>query len=172
MSFCCLQFSPKTKETNPTLCTIGVKWFVLVRFLGELKIPKRHFEINQEASGKKLSLPHIWDKTEIDEMLIINCWNAEWQKRKRVSEYSKADFCFALHMSQKVFGRYALEFVRMSSKLQQMLFAHPFTANENAKRCSVTQNSELKLFYFWLVFSVFAPMCTATALSQLCGTMP
>ena len=73
---------------------------------------------------------------------------------RRVSEYSKADFCFALHMSQKLFVRYALEFVRKSSKLQQMLFVHPFTANENAKRCSVTQNSELKLFYFWHVFSV------------------
>ena len=60
-------------------------------------------------------------------------------------------------------GRYALEFVRKSSKLQQMLIVHPFTSNGNVKKCSVTQNSELKLFYFWHVFSVFATVCTSSS---------
>ena len=53
-----------------------------------------------------------------------NNFKTERQKNKRVPEYSKADFCFALHMSQKLFVRYALEFVRKSSKLQQVLITH------------------------------------------------
>ena len=46
MSFWCLQFSQKTNENNPTWGTIVVKSNFFVCFLGELKIPKRHFEIN------------------------------------------------------------------------------------------------------------------------------
>ena len=46
MSFWCLQFSQKTNENNSNWGTIVVKSNFFVRFLGELKIPKRHFEIN------------------------------------------------------------------------------------------------------------------------------
>ena len=48
MSFWCLQFSQKTNQNNLTWGTIvaGVKSNCFVRFLGESKIPKRHFEIN------------------------------------------------------------------------------------------------------------------------------
>ena len=44
MSFWCLQFSQKTNENNSTWGTVVVEFFIY--FLGELKIPKRHFEIN------------------------------------------------------------------------------------------------------------------------------
>ena len=44
--FWCLQFSPKTNENNSTLHTIVVKLNFFVHFGGELKIPKRHIEIN------------------------------------------------------------------------------------------------------------------------------
>ena len=46
MSFWCLQFYQKTNENNSTWGTIVVKLISFVRFLGELKITKRHFEIN------------------------------------------------------------------------------------------------------------------------------
>ena len=46
MSFWCLQFYQKTNENNSTWGTIEVKSNFFARFLGELKIPKRHFEIN------------------------------------------------------------------------------------------------------------------------------
>ena len=46
MSFWCLQFSQKTNENNSTYGTIVVKLKFFVRSLGELKIPKRHLEIN------------------------------------------------------------------------------------------------------------------------------
>ena len=46
MSFWCLQFSQKMNGNNSTWGTIAVKSNVFVSFLGELKIPKRHFEIN------------------------------------------------------------------------------------------------------------------------------
>ena len=46
MYFWCLQFSQKTNENNSTWGTIVVKINFFVRFLAELKIPKRHFEIN------------------------------------------------------------------------------------------------------------------------------
>ena len=45
MSFWCLQFSPKTSENNSTGGTIVGKSNFFVHFLGELKIPKRHFKI-------------------------------------------------------------------------------------------------------------------------------
>ena len=40
------QFSQKTNENNSTWGIIVVKSIFFVLFLGELKIPKRHFEIN------------------------------------------------------------------------------------------------------------------------------
>ena len=46
MSFWCLQYSQNTNKNNLTWGTIVVKLNFFVRFLGELKIPKRHFEIN------------------------------------------------------------------------------------------------------------------------------
>ena len=45
-SFWCLQFSQKTNKNNSTRDTIVVKSNFFVHFLGELKIQKRHFEIN------------------------------------------------------------------------------------------------------------------------------
>ena len=45
MSFWCLQFSQKRNENNSPWGTIEVKSNYFVRFLGEMKIPKRHFEI-------------------------------------------------------------------------------------------------------------------------------
>ena len=46
MSFCYLQFSQKMNENDSTWGTIVVKSNFFVRFLGDLKIPKRYFEIN------------------------------------------------------------------------------------------------------------------------------
>ena len=46
MAFWCLQFTQKTNEINSTWGTIVVKSNFFVHSLGELKIPKRHFEIN------------------------------------------------------------------------------------------------------------------------------
>ena len=46
MSFWCLQFSQKSNENNSTWGTLLVKSNFFLRFLEELKIPKRHFEIN------------------------------------------------------------------------------------------------------------------------------
>ena len=51
MSFWCLKFSQKTNEINSTWGTIIVKSNLFVRFLGELKIPKIHFEINWPLSN-------------------------------------------------------------------------------------------------------------------------
>ena len=46
MSFWCLQLSQKKNEDNSTWGTIEVKSNFFACFLEELKIPKRHFEIN------------------------------------------------------------------------------------------------------------------------------
>ena len=46
MSFWCLQFSQKKKESNLTAGTLVVKSNFFVCVWGESKIPKRHFEIN------------------------------------------------------------------------------------------------------------------------------
>ena len=46
MSFLCVQFSLKMNENNSKV----VKLIFFVRFLGGLKIPKRHFEINWPLS--------------------------------------------------------------------------------------------------------------------------
>ena len=46
MSFCCFQFSQKTNKNNSTWGTIVVKSNFFIHFLGVLKIPRRHFEIN------------------------------------------------------------------------------------------------------------------------------
>ena len=44
MSFWCLQFFQKTNKNNSTWGTVKLIFFI--HFLGELKIPKRHFKIN------------------------------------------------------------------------------------------------------------------------------
>ena len=46
MSFCYLQFSQRTNEKNQLYCYGTSSQIVFVRVLGELKAPKRHFEIN------------------------------------------------------------------------------------------------------------------------------
>ena len=48
MSFWFLQYTKKTNENNWTWGTIVAKWFF---FFVELKIPKRHFEINWPLGG-------------------------------------------------------------------------------------------------------------------------
>ena len=45
-SIWCLQFSQKTNENNSTFFYHSSKVEFFVHFLGELTIPKRHFEIN------------------------------------------------------------------------------------------------------------------------------
>ena len=51
MSFWCLQFFQKTNENNSAWGIIVLKSNFFVRFLGELKIPKIHFEINWPLEG-------------------------------------------------------------------------------------------------------------------------
>ena len=51
MYFWCLQFSQKVNENNSTWGTIVVKSNFFVCFLGELRIQKRHFEINWPLSN-------------------------------------------------------------------------------------------------------------------------
>ena len=65
MSFWRLQFSQKTNENNSTWGTKVVRSNFFVPFLGELKIPKRHFEINGP-------LP-IYKLPKIPDILIIPC---------------------------------------------------------------------------------------------------
>ena len=60
--------------------------------------------VSNKLSGK-------YSKAQISVMLSD-------KERKKGSEYSKEDFRFALHMSQKQSGGSALEFVRKSGKLQ------------------------------------------------------
>ena len=59
MSFWCLQFSQKKNENNSTWGTIVVKSNFFVQFLGELKIPKRHFEINWPLASEFICLFHF-----------------------------------------------------------------------------------------------------------------
>ena len=61
MSFWCLQFSQKMNENNLTWGTIVCSKVELffVGFLGELKIPKRHFEINWPLPTK---VSFTWSK--------------------------------------------------------------------------------------------------------------
>ena len=71
MSFLCHQFSKKTNENNLTWGTIVVKSNFFVRFLGELKIPKRHFEINWPLARLLLGNDH-------DSMLAVLSWARRW----------------------------------------------------------------------------------------------
>ena len=52
--FWCLQFPPKNEQKKVDLIwgIIVVKSNFFVQFLGELKIPKRHFEINRPFHGQ------------------------------------------------------------------------------------------------------------------------
>ena len=60
MSFWCLLFSQKRNENNSTRGTIVVKSNFFVRFFGELKIPKRHFEINWPLEEEEILIVSIW----------------------------------------------------------------------------------------------------------------
>ena len=71
MSFWYLQFSQKMNENNSTWCTIVVKLNIFVRFLGELKIPKRHFDINWPLARLLLGNDH-------DSMLAVLSWARRW----------------------------------------------------------------------------------------------
>ena len=56
---------PKTNENNSTWGTIVVKLNFLVRFLGEMKLPKRHFEINWPLTfcwNRSKDFSWVWDK--------------------------------------------------------------------------------------------------------------
>ena len=55
MSFWCSKFSQKMNENNSTLDTLVIKSIFFVRFLGELKVPKRHFEINWSLADNPMS---------------------------------------------------------------------------------------------------------------------
>ena len=66
MSFWCLQFSQKTNENNSTWGTIVVKANFFVRFLGELKIPKRYFEINWPLAGRVANV-------KLEEWILSSC---------------------------------------------------------------------------------------------------
>ena len=62
MSFWYLQFSQKANEKIPLYYYGTSSRIVFVRFLGELKIPKRHFEINWPVPESRNSLYyfHTW----------------------------------------------------------------------------------------------------------------
>ena len=63
MSFGCFQFSQKANKCNSTWGAIVVKSNFFVHFLGELKIPKRHLEINWTlAKAAALLYNHIQGK--------------------------------------------------------------------------------------------------------------
>ena len=88
MFFWCLQFPQKTNENNSTWGTIVVKLNFFVRwFLGELKIPKRHFEINWllciysastlnngSLSTKIISHAELWWQKQTDFFFYV-CWH-------------------------------------------------------------------------------------------------
>ena len=60
ISFWYLQFSQKTNEKKKidfTTMVPSASWIVFVCFLGELKIPKRHFEINWPLGQVTTDLP-------------------------------------------------------------------------------------------------------------------
>ena len=53
------QFSQEMNEKNSTLGTMVVKSNIFVRFLGELKIPKRHFEIDWPLQPDSLCISNL-----------------------------------------------------------------------------------------------------------------
>ena len=71
-SFWCLQILPKKNENNSTWGTIVVKSNFFVRFLGELKIPKRHFEINWPFLVKARNSTTVISFNQVSAMLEKN----------------------------------------------------------------------------------------------------
>ena len=116
MSFLGLQFSQKTNENNSTWGTIVVKSIFFFRFLGELKIPKRHFEINWPL-GALTELSCSWIvgfKSEFWRKLPVDCTNKAtnlfWLPKAR-------SWCFCLthedaHWAQWLLGLWKL-FIEM-----------------------------------------------------------
>ena len=103
MSFWCLQSFQKTNENNSTWGTIVVGSNFFLHFLEELKIPKRHFEINWHLAMS------IWMKIKIrrkekfgmKSLYSKSCkWSncvvfprdfhfLSWNKLKKVKHYAK-----------------------------------------------------------------------------------
>ena len=95
MSFWYLQFSKKTNEKIQIYYYGTSSWIVFVCFLGELKTPKRHFQINRPL-GKLHPLTYfsfiiylipviclcnfVWRNIEQNEYLIqtLNCCISVW----------------------------------------------------------------------------------------------
>ena len=97
----------RLKKLNGTLKTrVGFYRQKYVEIASGKLLPKKtqNSIVSNKLSGK-------YSKAQISVMLSD-------KKRQQGSEYSKADFRFALHMSQKQSGGSALEFLRKSGKLQ------------------------------------------------------
>ena len=73
--FWCLLFSQKTNENNSTWGTIVVKLIFFCSFLGELKIPKRHFEINWPLGSIHVRRPA--EKTTSSRFFAENMWSCQ-----------------------------------------------------------------------------------------------
>ena len=110
MSFWCLQFSQKTNENNSTWGTIVVKSIFFIRFMGELKIPKRHFEINWPLgkTGYSEGAGFNFFKVFFCRVMIIG---PTWRCQDEFLRHSKPKFrisffcCFyAIYYLRKVFG--------------------------------------------------------------------
>ena len=71
MSFSCLQFSQKTNKNNLTWGTIVVKSNFFVCFLGELKIQKRHLEINWPLEGPFELVFFMFSWAQIQVVIIL-----------------------------------------------------------------------------------------------------
>ena len=88
MSFWYLQFSQKTNENNSTWGTMVVKSNSFVRFLGEFKIPNRHFENNGPLDQA------VWDQCFNGSCLDLWTWvmlRIISPKNKTNNELNKVD---------------------------------------------------------------------------------
>ena len=72
ISFWCLQFSQMTNENNSTWGTIVVKLIFFDPFIGELKIPKIHFELKKNNNPSEKCYPIV--------ALLVTYW-LQFEKR-------------------------------------------------------------------------------------------
>ena len=80
MSFWYLQFSQKPNEKVRLYYYVTSSRIVFVRFLGELKTPKRHFEINWPLEYRKTRPKSPSVSFLLDVFCWICCWQKFWQK--------------------------------------------------------------------------------------------
>ena len=93
-----LQFSQKTNEKLRLYYYGTSSQIVFVRFLGELKTPKRHFEINwtSDASGLRCCLTRYINVFEISQKLMVSILASIIFHEKRVTNcYSHQLHCTA-----------------------------------------------------------------------------